>query len=351
MRKAASHVYHPVHLDGDYLTGKALDRFERQQAKFWRTTSSRQRDELRELFGDEITPLQECLATGSPVFLADFACRADARLTSRHYPEGITDGSLAVMEDLITELPADYREQSTEFIHAARTALKQGGCQSIKTRLSAAAREFLRAALAGDDHRCDEIVDTALSGGKTVPEVYEQIFVPVLVETGRLWEQDKATIAQEHHVTALISRLMGRVHDRAYQKERGKRRPGIVTACVGSELHEIGIRMVADHLRADGWEVYHVGANAPARIIAETVGRRKAGVAALSVTMAARLPDLDYLIRVLRAENKTRDVKIIVGGYPFRLVPDLWKMIGADAVAGSAKDAPAIARRLVTRTG
>src|SRR5512136_623952 len=156
MKKAGSSVYRPVHLDGQYITGKALDIFEHQQAKLWRMLSSRQRSELRELFGEEIISLQECLATGSPVFLADFACRADARLTSRHFPEGITTISLAVMEDLVTELPPDYRDRSGEFVAAARGAIRPNGCPGVKKRLTAPARALLLAAFAGDEHRCGE---------------------------------------------------------------------------------------------------------------------------------------------------------------------------------------------------
>jgi methanogenic corrinoid protein MtbC1 len=63
--------------------------------------------------------------------------------------------------------------------------------------------------------------------------------------------------------------------------------------------------------------------------------------------MPRHLPDVQYLIRSLRGDPGTAEVKIIVGGYPFRIVPDLWKQIGADAYAGDAAEAVDIARRLV----
>ena len=40
-------------------------------------------------------------------------------------------------------------------------------------------------------------------------------------------------------------------------------------------------------------------------------------------------------------------VKIIVGGYPFTISPDLWRQTGADAFAPSAAEAVAIAEALV----
>jgi len=37
----------------------------------------------------------------------------------------------------------------------------------------------------------------------------------------------------------------------------------------------------------------------------------------------------------------------MVSGYPFGIVPDLWQKVGADASAGSAKEAIEIANKLI----
>jgi MerR family transcriptional regulator, light-induced transcriptional regulator len=104
--------------------------------------------------------------------------------------------------------------------------------------------------------------------------------------------------------------------------------------------------MVADFFDMNGWNTYYIGANTPAPDLIAAVRERKADVVALSSTMAYHLSRVDYLIRSLRGDPATRHVKIIVGGYPFAIVPDLWKKIGADAYAGSAEDALNAANRL-----
>ncbi|MDZ7776615.1 MAG: hypothetical protein U5L09_13885 [Bacteroidales bacterium] len=38
----------------------------------------------------------------------------------------------------------------------------------------------------------------------------------------------------------------------------------MVAATVGGELHEMGIRMVADFFEMEGWDTWYLGANAPA---------------------------------------------------------------------------------------
>ena len=47
------------------------------------------------------------------------------------------------------------------------------------------------------------------------------------------------------------------------QKRRGKR---VLVACVGSELHEIGARMVADLFEYQGWDSIYLGAAVPVAV-------------------------------------------------------------------------------------
>jgi len=43
----------------------------------------------------------------------------------------------------------------------------------------------------------------------------------------------------------------------------------------------------------------------------------------------------------------TKKAKIIVGGYTFEIVPDLWQRVGADAFARDAGEAVTAADRLI----
>lgn len=53
------------------------------------------------------------------------------------------------------------------------------------------------------------------------------------------------------------------------------------------------------------------------------------------------------LIEKVREDAQTSKIKIMVGGYPFIIVPDLWRKIGADSSAQSAKEAIEIANKLI----
>ncbi len=353
MKHAGTPIYLPVSLNRDYLTGKMLDRYAEAHAKTWQNFSSRRRARIREEFTDMIGSLQESLATGSPAFLIDHTCRQQSRFVARHLPEGLAVSYLEVLKDILAqELPPDYREHADVFVKKAVSAVKSPAktdpCTAPDTSLSPVARLFLDAVLAADRDRADAIIDEALAAGTTVRDIYLSVFQPVLRETGRLWQQNEATVAQEHYATGLIRRIMARMHDRiAAPGRKSLRKRSVVTSSVGKELHDIGIRMVADFFEMDDWDVYYTGANTPVKCILEAVRDRKADAVALSITMPSRLPEVQYLIRSLRADTATAHVKIIIGGYPFTILPDLWKQVGADAYAAGADDAVAVANQLI----
>jgi len=355
MRAKESPLYNQVSLDREYLTGKVLDRYSEVHKKTWGSFSPRRREHIHEEIFALILTLEESLATGSPAFLVDFVCRQQSRLLAQQFPGDFVTMYLGVFREVgAKELPSDYQESTSAFIRKAVAALKPGPggaglCPAIGTTLSVEARSFLDAALAGDRAKGDLIIDELLSSGTPVQDIYTGIFQPVLAETGRLWQESKASIAQEHYITGYIHRVMDRIHERAVAPGRKQNRgKTVITSCVGEELHEIGIRMVADFFELDGWDVYSIGANTPVKSVLAAALREKADVLALSITMPSRLPDVQYLIRSVRADPDMAQVKIIVGGYPFSIIKDLWKRVGADAGAASAHDAVAAAHRLTS---
>jgi len=343
-----SPVYRPVSLDHEYLAGKLLERYAGVRAGIWQTLSGDQRARIRSIFLSFTGSLQESIATGSPAFLNDCACREEARAASRHLPRGFVLSLLGVLADVLPrELPADYRDQAGEWVRQTARSLKSPGCERPESPLPAGAGALLDALAAADKGRASAVVDEALAGGSTVRELYLTLFQPALRETGRRWEDGRAGITEEHYVTAFIVQAMEQLRDRVIAEGKKKpRQKTVVAACVGEELHDVGIRMVADLFEMDGWNVYYIGANTPERCIPEAVARLKADAVALSITMPSRLPGLQYLIRSLRADAALAPVKIIVGGYPFQVLPDLWERIGADAGAVDAEDAVAAANRL-----
>jgi methanogenic corrinoid protein MtbC1 len=352
MTAAIPIFYRPVSLNRDYLAGKMLEKFAGTYPELWSVFSMERRVQVREAFLAAIQSLEESLATASPAFLVHHAGWMRARFEAQYFPPGFPVSFFGIFNAVLrVELPQDSRKNAATFGGKAVASLTRSATKVTPptegAELSPAARSFLKALLAGKRDRGTAVIDKALAAGVPVREIYTGIFQPVLRETGVLWQQEKATIAQEHYVTGEVRRSMDRLHDRIAETGRTVRRQKkAVAACPGQELHEIGIRMVADFFEMDGWDVYSIGANTPAESILAAVKEQEADVLLLSITLPSRLPDLHFLIRSIRADKEAAKVRIIVGGFPFIIMPDLWRKVGADAVAAGAEEAVAAANLL-----
>ncbi|MHC5004351.1 MAG: cobalamin B12-binding domain-containing protein, partial [Planctomycetota bacterium] len=98
-----------------------------------------------------------------------------------------------------------------------------------------------------------------------------------------------------------------------------------------------------------GWDVCLLGANTPEEALVDAVRTHQPDLLALSVISSLNVRAVGETIDRLKADPECSGVPILVGGPPFRLAPELWREIGADACAGSATESVAVGNELVTR--
>ncbi|TXT59703.1 MAG: hypothetical protein BAJALOKI2v1_180031 [Promethearchaeota archaeon] len=199
------------------------------------------------------------------------------------------------------------------------------------------AKEYLEYLLNAERHKANSLILNLISEGKPIKEIFLEIFQPVQYEIGRLWQINKISVAQEHYGTACTQSIISRLYPRILSTE--KIGNVMVATCISNELHELGIRMVADFFEMAGWDTYYLGANTPIESIIEYVVLKKADLLAISATLMSHVSRVERLIRKIRDSEEVKNVKIIVGGYPFNRIPELWKKIGADGFATNAIEA------------
>jgi methanogenic corrinoid protein MtbC1 len=205
----------------------------------------------------------------------------------------------------------------------------------------ALATHYLDLLLTGRRRDAEELILSAAKSGVPVPEIYLDVFEPALHEVGRLWQLDRITVAQEHFCTAATQSAMSRLYPWFLSGQPRRRR--MIAACVGDELHEVGLRMVTDLLEMDGWDTFYAGASVPAASLVETAVESGVKLIALSVTRTAHLPRLRETIGRIRDHEALRHTAILVGGRPFAIAPDLAQRLGADGWAPSAASAVTLA--------
>ncbi len=201
-------------------------------------------------------------------------------------------------------------------------------------------RKYLDLLLDARRQEAMHVITSEVERGLPVGDAYVDVLQPVMYEVGRLWQTDEIDIATEHYVTAATQLLMARLFPQAMATRRISR--SMVGCCLGSELHELGMRMVCDVFEFEGWDTYFLGAITPTGSLVKVIRDRKPDLVCISATMAFGLPGIRTLIRELRATSDTPP-RVMVGGLPFLINPDLATVVGADATAPDARQAAAAA--------
>jgi len=199
------------------------------------------------------------------------------------------------------------------------------------------AARYLQILLRKDADTAIVLLLNAVEGGLPLKEVYLQVLQPAQYELGRLWQIGQISIAEEHFCTAATQQVMSRLYPQLFSTPKNGK--VLVAACGKNELHEVGLRMVADLFELDGWDTHFFSATTPREQILQTVGDTRADLLALSATLTANVPDISQLITEIRAAQLPALPKIMVGGYPFHTDPELWRRIGADGTARGAEEA------------
>ncbi|MGQ9856132.1 MAG: cobalamin B12-binding domain-containing protein [Fervidobacterium sp.] len=233
---------------------------------------------------------------------------------------------LTVMNDTVGESIAkvarNFVNDSIEFYKKEEKVIQDSNpLQDYK-------EQYKKLLLQGDRRSASRLIDELISKRVGVKEIYNCIFKESLYDIGLLWQTGKINVAQEHFFTAATQMIMTQLYPYIFTHQKNGHT--IVGACASGELHEIGVRMVCDLLEMDGYDTHFLGANTPAQGIADYAYLKRAKAILLSVTLSINLESLRKTIEVLRADDRLKGLKIIVGGRPFAIDPELYVKVGAD---------------------
>jgi methanogenic corrinoid protein MtbC1 len=189
--------------------------------------------------------------------------------------------------------------------------------------------------LDGRRNEAKKYIDSLIEVGTPIEDIYILVFQEALRCVGQLWLEGIVSVAVEHYFTAITQYIMSSMYENIFYSNVTKEKR-LLACSIGSELHEVGIRMVADLFEINGWDTRYLGASVPINAIVEYAENYNPHAIALSVTMTNHIINLKEVIEQLRENKATKHIKIIVGGRVFNQVPDLYKKVGADLYAVDA---------------
>lgn len=295
--------------------------------------------------------LSEAIANDAPALFADYVAWVKALFIGLNLPADTLQKTLDCTRLVAGEqLPPDQAALVEEYVAIGLTRLHDAPAApplfvTDNLPLGGLAKDYLDALLCGDRQSASQLILTAVARGVTVKDVYLHVFQRTQYEIGRLWQINRISVAQEHFCTAATQLIMSQLYPHIFRTERVGRR--LVATCVGGELHEIGVRMVADFFEMAGWDTYYLGANMPAASVIQALAERRAQVLGISATITFHIGEVADMIAKVRASEVGQHVKILVGGYPFNVSQELWRSVNADGFGTDAQQAIAVANELV----
>lgn len=195
-------------------------------------------------------------------------------------------------------------------------------------------QRYLEVQLAGDRRAALALIDSLIARGADVSQVQTEIIEKAQLEIGRLWEQDRISVAQEHVATAISQVTLAHLYRLAPPAARNGRK--ILIACVPGELHEFPARLLADSLDLAGYDIRFLGADVPEPDLVSSVLADKPWMLALSVTMPFNIPAARSIIERVR-EATQQKLPIAVGGHACKWDNSLCAYLKADITGDDAR--------------
>lgn len=139
-----------------------------------------------------------------------------------------------------------------------------------------------------------------------------EVLTSAMQLVGKLWEENKITVADEHLATTTCDYVLSRY---AYTKKKSKQSPNGKRAlflCIDQEQHYLGLKMISLLFEEHGWETRLLGANLPLEYAVHTVKKWQPSVVGISVAILYHAEQLKNYVSELGTLQSQPE--ILVGG-------------------------------------
>jgi methanogenic corrinoid protein MtbC1 len=202
--------------------------------------------------------------------------------------------------------------------------------------LNEACRTFLHLLIEGNRKEAVRLIYNLRESKVNIRDIYFEILGKALKEVGVLWERGNIDVWKEHYISEIVMDIMRELKVRERKSKNKSRSVLALTPC--PEMHNIGLKMIADLLELEGWDVTYIGSNVPVLSIIKAIEITKPNVIAFSVTMPYHIEAAKNIIAALRSYFDSEVPRIIVGGLAFLNCKDPCEETGADFYGLSLED-------------
>lgn len=199
--------------------------------------------------------------------------------------------------------------------------------------------EFLNALLTNDRLSAKRVFSD--SGSQMGHDAFvEDVIVSSLEQMGVGWENGSVALSQIYMGGRICEDLVDEIISPAGSVRQ--HHPEVAIAVL-NDHHMLGKRIVYSTLRANGFDVLDYGRMEVEQLIHQ-VEKDKIKILLLSVLMLPSALQIKTVIEKL--SDTCPDVKVIVGGAPFRFDTTLWQKVGAHAMCRTASEVVPVIKKL-----
>lgn len=179
------------------------------------------------------------------------------------------------------------------------------------------------------------------TSGMEATRFAEEVLVPVLDQIGDRWQRGELSLSQVYMSGRMCEKLLEDISatNPGHMKDHG------IAVAVLEDFHLLGKRIVCSVLHAAGYLFKDYGPIGLDELVAK-VREDKIRILLVSTLMLSSALRVKLLRERLSALGL--EVKLVVGGAPFRFDPNLWQEVCADATSVSASGVAAILNNLIT---
>lgn len=191
-----------------------------------------------------------------------------------------------------------------------------------------------------DKDACVQFAVNGLYDGLfALSELYEDILTPALFTVDECKDEDKGCIWDEHVKTGIVKTIIESIYPQVIEMKKKYDPIGqkVLLACPERELHDVGLRMMADLFAIEGYETIFVGANTPRDQVSIAIHIEKPKYVAISVTDHYHLSETKKLIEEIRNDHGN-DITVILGGRAIKNNRELFTTLGGDLFMDSYSD-------------
>ena len=203
--------------------------------------------------------------------------------------------------------------------------------------------KLINAVVNGDEKKVVDLTEILVKRGISPNEIISNGLAQGMKILGEKFEKGEVFLAELLVSAEAVSQSV-KVLRPFLKKEDATPRKKVVIATIEGDIHTIGKDIVRMVLEANGFEVIDLGADVPAKKIAEAAKKHEAEIVAVSALLSTTMLGLKEVPKALEEEGIRKRVKIIFGGAP--VTEEFSKRCGGDLYAGDAFEALEILKKV-----